>query len=114
MKRREAIKPDINHAFKKICSAQVPVTNLLFGDDLSARVPGIQDTNTLGRRVQATTTSQHSKNAFSKPRGTSYNLKFIQRQPNQAGRFLRRGSSSEEKPPPSQWRGNRRKTQYRW
>ena len=67
MKRREAIKPEINHELKKICSAQVPVTNLLFGDDLCSRVKGIQYTNTLGHRVQAITTSQNSINAFSKP-----------------------------------------------
>ena len=35
MRRREAIKPDLNQEYKHLCSLTVPVTEFLFGSDLS-------------------------------------------------------------------------------
>ncbi|KAL3876194.1 hypothetical protein ACJMK2_034064, partial [Sinanodonta woodiana] len=42
-KRKELIKPDLHYSFQSLCSPQNKVTDLLFGDDLSAKVKNIAD-----------------------------------------------------------------------
>ena len=49
-RRRELIKPDLNQQYSTLCSTRVPVTGLLFGDNLSQQCKDIQDTNKLGQK----------------------------------------------------------------
>ena len=50
LRRRELIKPDLNRQFASLCSSQVPITGLLFGDNLSQKCKDIQETNKLGQK----------------------------------------------------------------
>ena len=50
LRRRELIKPDLNSQFASLCSAQVPITGYLFGDNLSQQCKDIQETNKLGQK----------------------------------------------------------------
>ena len=50
LRRRELIKPDLNRQYASLCSTQVPVTGLLFGDNLSQQCKDIQETNKLGQK----------------------------------------------------------------
>ncbi|XP_038072973.1 uncharacterized protein LOC119741294 [Patiria miniata] len=51
LRRRDLIKPDLNQQFGGLCSAQVPITGLLFGDNLTQKCKDIQETNKLGHKV---------------------------------------------------------------
>ena len=51
LRRRELIKPDLNSQFASLCSAQVPITGYLFGDNLIIQqCKDIQETNKLGQK----------------------------------------------------------------
>lgn len=52
-RRREIIKPELSFAFKQLCSTQNPVTNNLFGDDLTKQIREIDDAQKLGYKVAA-------------------------------------------------------------
>lgn len=45
LKRRELIKPDLNPAFRHICAPTVPITSLLFGDDLEGVIKSQTEAN---------------------------------------------------------------------
>jgi len=51
MKRRELIKPDLNSQFKHLCSSHVPITDELFGDDLSKYVKDISDSQRVANKI---------------------------------------------------------------
>ena len=51
LRRRDLIKPDLNQQFGGLCSTQVPITGLLFGDNLTQQCKDIQETNKLGNKV---------------------------------------------------------------
>ena len=51
LRRRELIKPDLNQQFGGLCTTQVPITGLLFGDNLTQKCKDIQETNKLGYKV---------------------------------------------------------------
>ena len=46
--RREDIKPQINKEYGDLCSANVPVTKWLFGDDLQTKLAHICTANRVG------------------------------------------------------------------
>ena len=50
LQRRELIKPDLNRQYASLCSAQVPITSLLFGDNLSQQCKDICETNKLSQK----------------------------------------------------------------
>ena len=52
-RRRELIKPNLNKEYVSLCSPQTPTTELLFGDDLQARMASIKAAN----KISQTTTS---------------------------------------------------------
>lgn len=52
-RRRELIKPNLNKEYVSLCSPQTPITQLLFGDDLQARMASIKAAN----KISQTTTS---------------------------------------------------------
>ncbi|KAJ8041498.1 hypothetical protein HOLleu_12329 [Holothuria leucospilota] len=49
--RRELIKTDLSKAFKHLCSAAVPITTQLFGDDVSKHVKEIAETRKMGFKI---------------------------------------------------------------
>lgn len=65
MKRRELIKPDLNVQFKHLCSSHVPITEELFGDDLSKYVKDISDSQRVANKI--------TKGKASNPRGNYSN-----------------------------------------
>ena len=46
--RREDIKPQLNKEYGDLCSANVPVTEWLFGDDLQTKLTHIRTANRVG------------------------------------------------------------------
>ncbi|XP_038051565.1 uncharacterized protein LOC119724536 isoform X2 [Patiria miniata] len=69
MRRRELIKPDLNKQFSGLCSSHVPVTGLLFGDNLPQQCKDIQQTNKIGQKVGFSTGSRGTDNKGSLHRG---------------------------------------------
>jgi len=53
--RREEIKPNLHKDYGDLCSANVPVTELLFGDELQTQLTHIRATN----KISSTTSSSH-------------------------------------------------------
>ena len=47
-RRRESIKPHLHKDYSTLCSATVPVTKFLFGDDLQTELTHIKATNKIG------------------------------------------------------------------
>ena len=66
--RREDIKPNLHKDYGDLCSANVPVTELLFGDELQTQLTHIRATN----KISSTTSSSHP------PRRTYYGQNFNQ------------------------------------
>ena len=54
LKRREAIKPSLKREDAALCSTNVPVTLLLFGDDLQQQLNNIKASNKISQ-VQVST-----------------------------------------------------------
>ena len=52
-RRRDAIKPNLNNKYSSLCSSQVPITGLLFGDELQSQLNNIKATNKIGQRTTA-------------------------------------------------------------
>lgn len=66
--RREDIKPNLHKDYGDLCSANVPVTELLFGDELQTQLTHIRATN----KISSTTSSSHP------PRRAYYGQNFNQ------------------------------------
>ena len=75
MRRRELIKTDLTNEFKsQLCSTNVPVTTLLFGDDVENRIKDISKTNFVTNKL-----SQKSRGAFRGNRGGRGNFQNYSR-----------------------------------
>ena len=61
IKRRELIKPDLNVQFKQLCGSHMPVTKLLFEDDLPKSVKEISETNNVGVKVSSKSPTHYNK-----------------------------------------------------
>ena len=48
--RKNSIKSELNHDYRSLCSSQTPVTEYLFGDNISEQVKAIQDTNKVSKK----------------------------------------------------------------
>ncbi|WAR14518.1 LOW QUALITY PROTEIN: hypothetical protein MAR_004623, partial [Mya arenaria] len=51
--RRESIKRDLNEEYQAICSNTNPVTQMLFGDNITDQLKSITDSNKIGFKVRA-------------------------------------------------------------
>ena len=51
--RRDAIKPNLNNEYSSLCGSQVPITGLLFGDELQSQLNNIKATNKIGHTTTA-------------------------------------------------------------
>ena len=54
-RRRESIKPSLHKDYAMLCSSNVPVTSLLFGDDLQTELTHIRATNKKYREFKLAT-----------------------------------------------------------
>ncbi|CAB3990622.1 Hypothetical predicted protein [Paramuricea clavata] len=84
-KRREIIRPHLHRDYIELCSQEVPVTSLLFGDDLQTELTRIRATNKIGN---TTNPSSHapSQHRIYKPSTSNYG--------NKQPPFLWRGAQS--------------------
>lgn len=107
LKRRELLKPELSKNFQSLCSATVPITSQLFGDDLSKFVDDIAKANKVATRITQSTEPRRGRNrGFSRrPRNSSgYNNYDY----NSGGNFLRQRA-------PSTWsRGQQRDSQPKY
>lgn len=70
LKRRELMKPDMNPEYRQLCSAQVPVTKLLFGDDLPKSIKDLKETNKVAGKLGFQ--SCKGKNAYHANKGKHF------------------------------------------
>ena len=54
-RRREIIKPHLHRDYIELCLQEVPVTSLLFGDDLQTELTRIRATNKIGNTTNPIT-----------------------------------------------------------
>ena len=52
-RRLDAIKPNLNNEYSSLCGSQVPITGLLFGDELQSQLNNIKATNKIGHGTTA-------------------------------------------------------------
>jgi len=52
-RRHDAIKPNLNNKYSLLCGSQVPITGLLFGDELQSQLNNIKATNKIGHTTTA-------------------------------------------------------------
>ena len=94
-KRRESIKPELHQDYRPLCSPSNPVTEWLFGDDLSKKVKDMTEVNKVGQRVSHS--RQFDKSRYNAPRGGRQGQKhFFDRR-----RFTPPRKRGNSKPTPS-------------
>ena len=52
-RRRDAIKPNLNNEYSSLCGSQVPITGLLFGNELQSQLNNIKAANKIGHTITA-------------------------------------------------------------
>ena len=78
MRRREAIKPDLNQEYKHLCSSTVPVTEFLFGSDLSQQLKDMAQANRVANKLSSSRKYSNNrdkpqyKQGFKKYKGFGY------------------------------------------
>jgi hypothetical protein len=99
-RRRETLKPHLNKEYMTLRASHVPVTSLLFGDDLQGQLTNIRDTNKVSNKI-SDARKQYKNTQQSRPR-SDYDKKH----------FLSKGPRERQKPPPprkpNQWNRNRK------
>ena len=61
-RRRESIKPSLHKDYAMLCSSTVPVTSLLFGDDLQTELTHIRATNKIGSTAGVSNPAMRNRN----------------------------------------------------
>ena len=89
-RRRESIKPHLNKDYAGLCASHVPVTALLFGNDLQTQLNNIRASN----RVSTTAVGSRHKNMKGHP-SRNYPKSDRRSKP-----FLSKGRQWNSKPPP--------------
>lgn len=89
-RRREAIKPHLNKDYAGLCASHVPVTALLFGNDLQTQLNNIRASN----RVSTTAVGNRHKNTKGHP-SRNYQKSDRRNKP-----FLAKGRQWNSKQPP--------------
>ena len=67
-RRRDAIRPNLNKEYATLCTSHVPITKMLFGDELQTQLNHIRASN----KISNTTSTQGGNKGYSKQRGSSY------------------------------------------
>ena len=100
-RRRELIKPNLNKEYASLCSPKTPITELLFGDDLQARMASIKAAN----KISQTTTSSAKFNTstrrpFDGAKNRPKEKQFPPSRHNNSKPFLWRSRGSNYRPYP--------------
>ena len=71
LRRRELLKKGLNNDYGQLCSASVPYTDLLFGDEVEKKVKDITDVRQVGSKIRGSTSysSGYSSGGYSRARG---------------------------------------------
>jgi hypothetical protein len=69
LRRRELLKPAINQDFGHLCSANVPMTDELFGSDLSQQVKDLSELNKVAMQLKATRSRGRGRGRFQSRKG---------------------------------------------
>ena len=72
IRRKELIKPDLHEDYKHLCSASVPSSSQLFGDDLSKQV---KDLNKVGRKMTWYNNKPHARAPAYSHRGRNRSIR---------------------------------------
>ena len=64
MRRREAIRPNLNQDYKHLCSSTVPVTDYLFGDELSKQLKEMAEANRVSSKVGTNNKSRPQRSGY--------------------------------------------------
>jgi plastocyanin len=95
-KRRDTIKPDLAPAYKHICSTSVPITSMLFGDNVEDVIKSQADANKLKVQIAGNrgshSNSRANRGKVTKPYQQTYNSNRGHRRPGNHQGF-RRGQS---------------------
>ena len=67
-RRRDAIRPNLNKEYATLCASHVPITKMLFGDELQIEINHIRASN----KISNTTSTQGGNKGYSKQRGPTY------------------------------------------
>ena len=67
-RRRDAIRPNLNKEYATLCASHVPITKMLFGDELRTQLNHIRASN----KISNTTSTQGGNKGYSKQRGPTY------------------------------------------
>ena len=67
-RRRDAIRPNLNKEYATLCASHVPITKMLFGDELQTQLNHIRASN----KISNTTSTQGGNKGYSKQRGPTY------------------------------------------
>lgn len=79
-RRKDQIKPELNHKFKALCSPQLPVTDLLFGD-IQKSIKDISEGDKLSNLAGYQTPSRgRGRGCFPRGRGRGFRQSFGYRQ----------------------------------
>ena len=73
LRRREAIKPNLNKEYGSLCSSQTPVSTLLLGDELQSQLTAIRASN----RISHTAVHNSSKSSTKPPYRPKQNQPFL-------------------------------------
>ena len=68
----DGLLEDLNTQFRSLCSSQVPVTSLLFGDSLAQTLKDITETSKVGAKVGASSSSYKGKGGQPSSRGKHF------------------------------------------
>ena len=94
LRRREAIKPNLNKGHGSLCSSQTPVTTLLFGDELQSQLTAIRASN----RISHTAVHNSSKSSTKPPYRQKQNQPFLGKGTSSPGGNHRKPGRKRRKP----------------
>ena len=99
-RRRESIKPNLHKDYAMLCLSNVPVTTLLFGDDLQTELTHIRATNKIGSTASISSPPVRSRSYQSSAPRT------------QGRHFLGRTPQPYSRAPTYKYRGNHQRRQF--
>jgi hypothetical protein len=99
-RRREVIKPNLNKEYFSLCSPQTPVTELLFGDDLQARMASIKAANKISQTTTSAKFHTNTRRPFEGAKNRSREKPFTQSRHNNSKPFLWQSRGNNYRPYP--------------
>ena len=93
-RRRDAMKPNLNNEYSSLCGSQVPITGLLFGDELQSQLNNIKVTNKIGHTTTAKSSYRSRSDGWKGKSSHSSGKPFLGKK----GRFYRPHNNNSYKP----------------